>query len=76
MFDRDHLARPRAKRNGYVFHHIDNHAIESALSRALRLWSVQPRQFRELAANCMRADYSWARPGADYLDICQDIWHR
>ena len=75
VFDRDHSARPRAKRNGYVFHHTDNHAIESALSRALRLWSVQPRQFRELAAICVRR-LLWARPGADYLDICQDIWHR
>ena len=76
VFDRDHSARSRAERNGYVFHHTDNQAIESALSRALRLWSGQPRQFRELVANCMRADYSYARPGADYLDIYQDIRHR
>ena len=56
--------------------HTGNQAIESALSRALRLWSGQPSQFSELAANCMRADYSWALPGADYLDIYQDIRHR
>ena len=37
VFDRDHSARPRAERNGYVFHHTDNQAIESALSRAFRL---------------------------------------
>jgi starch synthase len=76
VFDRDHSARPRAERNGYVFHHTDNQAVESALGRALQLWSGQPRQFRELAATGMRADYSWARPGADYLDIYQDIRHR
>jgi len=76
VFDRDHSARPRAERNGYVFHHTDNQAIESALSRAFRLWSEQPPQFRELAANGMRADYSWARPGADYLELYQDIRHR
>jgi hypothetical protein len=29
--------------------------------------------FRELAANGMRGDYSWARPGADYLNIYQHI---
>jgi starch synthase len=39
------------------------------------LWlrSVRPREFRDLAATCMRADYSWARPGQDYLDIYQHI---
>jgi len=73
VFDRDYSGNPRAERNGYVFHHTDNQALESALGRALRLWSVEPRQFGELAANCMRADYSWARPGADYLNIYQDI---
>ena len=50
--------------------------FESALSRAFRLWSEQPPQFRELAANGMRAEYSWARPGADYLELYQDIRHR
>jgi hypothetical protein len=63
VFDRDHSGRPAGERNGYVFHHTDDYAIESALSRALRLWSARPREFRELAVNCMRADYSWARPG-------------
>jgi starch synthase len=73
VFDRDHSGHPRAERNGYVFHHTDNQAIESALSRALLLWSVQPHEFRDLAVNCMRSDYSWARPGADYLDIYENI---
>jgi hypothetical protein len=50
-------------------HHTDNQAIESALSRALRLWFARPREFRHLAAGCMQADYSWRRPGQDYLAI-------
>jgi starch synthase len=37
---------------------------------------VQPRQFSELAANGMRADYSWARAGQEYLDIYQLIRHK
>ena len=73
VFDRDHSGRPPAERNGYVFHHTDNRAIESALSRALRLWSAQPGAFRDLAATGMRCDYSWARPGAEYLDIYDDV---
>ena len=73
VFDRDHSRHPAAERNGYVFYHTDNQAIESALSRALRLWSVRRREFRELSVNCMRADYSWARPGTEYLDIYQTL---
>jgi starch synthase len=73
VFDRDNSGRPPGERNGYVFHHTDNQAIESALSRALRLRAVSPHEFRTLAANCMRTDYSWARPGQDYLDIYEQI---
>jgi starch synthase len=73
VFDRDNSRRRPAERNGYVFHHTDNQAIESALGRALRLWSARPREFGALAANCMRADYSWARPGQEYLEIYEDI---
>ena len=76
VFDRDHSGRPPAERNGYVFHHTDNLAIESALGRALRLWFARPREFRSLAANCMHADYSWRRPGGDYLDIYRNVQHR
>jgi len=76
VFDYDRSGRPPAERNGYVFHHTDNRAIESALSQALALWSARPREFGELAANCMRADYSWARPGQEYLDIYQHIRHK
>jgi starch synthase len=76
VFDRDNSGHPPAERNGFVFHHTDIRAIESALSRALRLWSVRPREFRQLAANCMRADNSWTRSGQEYLEIYQRIRHR
>jgi starch synthase len=76
VFDYDHSGRPPGERNGYIFHHTDNRAVESALRRALRLWSARPGEFAGLAANCMRADYSWARPGQEYLDIYQYIRHK
>jgi len=76
VFDRDYSRRLRAERNGYIFHHTDNRAIESALSRALRLWFISPREFRNLAVNGMRTDYSWSRPGREYLDIYERIQHR
>ena len=59
----------------HVFHHIDNEAIESALGpRPSAL--ARPREFGQLVANCMRADYSWARPVEEYLDIYQHIRHK
>ena len=76
VFDHDNSGRLPAERNGYVFHHTDNRAVESALGRALRLWSIRPHEFGRLVANCMRADYSWAQPGQDYLDIYQYIKHK
>ena len=76
VFDYDNSGRPAPERNGYVFHHTDNWAIESALRRALRLWFARPHEFRELVANCMRADYSWAWPGQEYLDIYEYIRHK
>ena len=38
VFDHDDSGRLPTERNGYVFHHADSQAAESALSRALRLW--------------------------------------
>jgi starch synthase len=76
VFDYDHSGHLPTERNGYVFHHTDNQAVESALRRALRLWSARPGEFRQLVDNCMRADYSWARPGQEYLDIYQHIRHK
>jgi starch synthase len=76
VFDRDHSTRPPAERNGYVFHHTDDRAIESALSRALALWAGSPLEFRSVAARCMQMDYSWARPGGEYLRIYRDIQRR
>ncbi len=76
VFDRDYSARPAGVRNGYVFHQSDNGAIESALRRALGLWFGYPAEFRQLMASSMRADYSWARPGQDYLNIYGYIRHK
>jgi hypothetical protein len=32
-----------------------------------------PAESRQLAVNSIRAGYSWARPGQDYLSICEYI---
>jgi starch synthase len=76
VFDWDYAERPRAQRNGFVFEHPDHAGIESALDRALGLWRDQPALFRQLALQGMACDYSWSRPGQDYLDIYEFIRHK
>ncbi len=76
VFDRDYSWVQASERNGYVFHNADAPGLESALSRAIGLWYSYPDEFRELQLNGMRADYSWARPAQDYLNIYEHIRHK
>jgi starch synthase len=69
IFDRDYSDRLYWERIGYVFHQIDNMAVESALDRAVGLWYAHPTEFRELMVNGMRQDHSWAAPGQHYINI-------
>jgi len=63
------------ERNGYMFHQADEPGLESAMSRAIGLWHQYPEEFRKLMVQGMRCDYSWARPGQDYLNIYNYIRH-
>ncbi len=76
VFDRDYATRPYEQRNGYVFDGPDYAGIESALSRAFGLWYGYPEEFRRLIVNGMWCDYSWSRPGQDYLNIYDHIRHK
>jgi starch synthase len=76
VVDRDHSADGTEERNGFVFHHSDHPALESAMARAIGLWHRYPRDFRYLMLNGMRADRSWAQPGQDYLNIYDHIRHK
>lgn len=69
VYDKDHSQRPLHERNGYVFEHFDSAGLESALGRAIDCYYQFPGDFRELMKNAMRCDYSWNRPGEDYLNI-------
>jgi len=69
VFDKDYSNRPLHERNGYVFNDYDHRGLESALGRAIACYNDYPEHFRELIKNAMRCDYSWNRPGQDYLNI-------
>lgn len=73
VFDADFANKPYNERNGYVFYHFNNGALESALHRAIGMWYVYPRHFRELMINGMRYDFSWNHPGGHYMNIYEHI---
>jgi starch synthase len=73
VFDADYAPKPYHERNGYVFNDYNWAGLESALRRALGMWSHHPQYFRELILNGMRYDYSWNHPGQHYLNIYNHI---
>lgn len=76
VHDRDYSDRSWEERNGYVFHQVDEQALESALHRAIGLWHHHPHEFRQLMRRGMSQDHSWARPGETYLEIYEHIRHK
>ncbi len=76
VFDKDYSERPLEERNGFVFHDPDYHGLESAAHRAIGLWYSYPEEFRRLMLNGMHHDFSWNKPGEDYLKIYNYIRHK
>ncbi|MBS0183189.1 MAG: glycosyltransferase [Nitrospira sp.] len=74
--DRDYSDKQAEERNGYIFHQADHGGVESALRRAIGLWYRYPEEFRRLMVNGMRYDFSWSRPGEDYINIYNYIRHK
>lgn len=73
VFDANHAHRPYHERTGYTFRDFDPPALESALQRAVGMWFNYPQYWRELMLNGMRCDYSWNRPGQDYVNIYEAV---
>ncbi|NES22543.1 MAG: glycosyltransferase, partial [Symploca sp. SIO3E6] len=77
VFDRDYdQTKPPEERNGYMFHQTDNHALESAMNRAIELWYQKPEEFRKLVIQGMEYDYSWNHPVEEYLQVYDYIRHK
>ena len=74
VFDRDyHSEKLPEERNGYVFYQTDNHALESAMDRAIGLWYDYHEEFQSLVTQGMEYDYSWNQPGKTYLGVYMTI---
>lgn len=75
VFDWDFSQKPVEERNGFVFDSADYAGLESAMFRAFGLYR-NPEYWKKIRANGMRVDYSWNRPGSDYLNIYEYIRHK
>ncbi len=74
VFDRDYDQNlPPEKRNGYVFYETDTHALESAMERAIGLYTKFPKEFQALQKQGMAWDFSWNKPGNEYVEIYDHI---
>ena len=69
VFDKDYSHRPLHERNGYVFENYDKRGWIQPWSAPSSCYFQYPEHFRELIRNAMRTDYSWNRPGQDYMNI-------
>ncbi len=74
VFDKDHAHS--WERNGFTFNDLDTYAIESTMNRAISLFYDYPHDFRQLMINGMKSDYSWRRPGENYVNIFDYIRHK
>ena len=74
VFDRDYDPdHAPEKRNGYVFYQKDNHALESAMERAIGLYYAYPKEFEQLVQQGMEYDYSWKSAGTQYINLYERI---
>lgn len=71
--DANHGQKPYHERTGYTFDHFNTEGLDSALRRAIGMWFHYPEHWRELMQNAMRQDFSWNRPGQDYVNIYEHI---
>jgi len=53
--------------NGFVFEKYEPDALVGALARMVKVFA-DPPLWRKLMANCFRADFSWSRAAAAYLE--------
>ncbi len=72
-YDPDH---PVEERNGFVFYQTDTVALESAMNRAMDLWSLNPHLFEKLALQGMDWDFSWRAPAEKYAGVYEFVRHK
>ncbi|MWV28638.1 glycogen synthase GlgA [Aurantiacibacter rhizosphaerae] len=57
---------------GIQFDGVHYHALRAAIDRAMALYN-QPKQWRRLQQNGMKADFSWEASGRAYADLYKEL---
>jgi starch synthase len=76
VFDWDHDGRPREERNGFIFHHEDAAALESAMRRANGLFYSPDNYYRQLGLQGMKCDFSWKSSAGHYINAYEFVRHK
>jgi starch synthase len=71
IFDVDNGASLHA--NGFVFDQPDQPGFDSALLRALILYSRNKEKWNDYMVRGMKQDFSWHHPGTRYLELYQKL---
>ncbi len=69
IVDIDNRERSLNERNGFVFDLPTPEGVNTALDRALVMYSQNPTLWKELQLRAMRFDFSWKRPALEYIKI-------
>ena len=57
------------RENGFVFDEPSGEAMENALGRSLESYESGSQAWRRLQRRAMEADFAWARPALEYLQV-------
>ena len=57
--------------NGFSFEDFTTAGLESALSRAVRLYADEPDSWAQLVTTGMKRDWSWTASAKDYQQLYQ-----
>ncbi|KIY95460.1 hypothetical protein MNEG_12503 [Monoraphidium neglectum] len=70
---RDVEGAPEGEGSGYVFDGTDEASLYGALDRALKDFKADPAAWGRLSRRNLRADVSWAAPGAEYVGLYSSL---
>jgi starch synthase len=73
VFDTDTSNRAPQERNGFTFEYPDVQGVHWALDRALKTFQNDSKRWRQLMQNGMRTDFTWKRPGLQYVTVYRQL---
>jgi len=68
----ENFERTTGQGNGFKFYEYDSGRLLEKIDEALSIYS-QPKTWRQLMLNGMRADYSWEASARHYVDLYKKL---